>query len=62
MTYGFFWSEKSESRNQLTARYEPIQALLLFEFAARAGATAFVDVGANVGFYSLVMSLLPAIG
>lgn len=56
---GFNWTEKSAARNQLTEKYEPVQPLLLFEFLSAIGATCFVDVGANIGYYAILMSQLP---
>lgn len=61
MNYGFIWTEKSQARNAITFTYEPLQPLLLLEFSNQIGATIFFDVGANIGFYSLAMTLLPSI-
>lgn len=57
--YGFFWTDESRRRNSLTVQYEPLQPILLVEFASRLGAEFCFDIGANVGFYSVAMSLIP---
>ena len=61
MNYGFFWTEQSHTRNSLTAKFEPLQPYLLFAFCQNLNATHFFDVGANIGFYSLFISLSPQI-
>lgn len=57
----FNWSEKSEARNALTKRYEPIQPFIFYELLVRAEAGVVFDIGANVGYYSLLSSLAPAV-
>lgn len=52
----FTWSEAAGFRNQLTRTYEPIQPFLLVEWARRLDPDLFVDVGANIGIYSLFLS------
>lgn len=54
---GAFWTEASERRNRLTSKYEPIQPFVLVALARRLGCDAFIDVGANIGFYSILMAL-----
>lgn len=61
MYQNFQWTRASEMRNQLTRCYEPVQPFLLVNLAQATGCTIFVDVGANVGAYSLFLSLLPSI-
>lgn len=51
----FKWTIASEHRNRLTNIYEPIQPYLLAEFAKYLGSSVFLDIGANIGFYSVVM-------
>lgn len=52
----FDWTDASERRNHLTNIYEPIQPYLLAEFSKHLGVSIFVDVGANIGFYSVIMA------
>ncbi len=52
----FFWTEKSLQRNNITSKYEPIQPLLLLKLSFLAHSNIFMDIGANIGFYSLLMS------
>jgi FkbM family methyltransferase len=52
----FQWTLASERRNRLTNGYEPIQPYLLAEFGRHLGCEIFVDVGANIGFYSIIMA------
>src|SRR5690606_17422696 len=54
---GAFWTEASEKLNRLTSKYEPIQPFVLVALARRLGCDAFIDVGANIGFYSILMAL-----
>lgn len=53
----FLWSENSKSRNKLTSKYEPIQPYLFLSFLEFSNAECVIDVGANIGFYSLVAAL-----
>lgn len=57
----FHWTAKSTARNRLTQQYEPVQPVILFEFAKEIGAKSFFDIGANIGYYSILMSQLPGI-
>ncbi|MAB10969.1 FkbM family methyltransferase [Hyphomonas sp.] len=61
MDYRFHFPESSSKRNEMTFKYEPIQPLILLELCSRIGATRFFDVGANIGFYSLVATLIPSV-
>jgi FkbM family methyltransferase len=56
MNYGFFWTETSLKRNLLTAKYEPLQPLLLLNFTEELNSEYFFDIGANIGFYSILTS------
>jgi len=49
----FRWTNVSARRNRLTMEYEPIQPFLLIALAEAAAARTFLDVGANIGAYSL---------
>jgi FkbM family methyltransferase len=57
----FKWTRASGFRNDLTKAYEPIQPLLLSAFAKRASCNTFIDVGANIGVYSVLMSQVESI-
>ena len=52
----FKWTPVSEGRNELTHSYEPIQPFVLVNLAKEVGARSFLDVGANIGIYSILMS------
>lgn len=51
------WTDASQKRNGLTAKYEPVQPFIILEFIRSVDASTFVDVGANIGQYSLFASL-----
>jgi FkbM family methyltransferase len=57
----FRWTGISARRNLLTQEYEPVQPYVLAALAQRAGCRTFVDVGANVGAYSMFATLVPTI-
>lgn len=57
----FVWSEASEHRNALTNAYEPLQPYVLKQFLKEFNASIFLDVGANIGYYSIIMSSLKSI-
>lgn len=57
----FRWTNVSARRNQLTMEYEPLQPFFLCALAERVGCSTFLDVGANVGVYSLFATLVPSI-
>lgn len=50
----FRWTSASHRRNQLVREYEPIQPFFLFALAKQLGCKTFFDIGANVGFYSIL--------
>lgn len=56
MYRSFSWTRASGFRNDLTRAYEPIQPLLLRALAQRSNCNVFIDVGANIGAYSVLMS------
>lgn len=56
MYHRFKWSRASKGRNRLTAEYEPIQPYFLLALVKLAKCEAFVDVGANIGAYSILLS------
>lgn len=51
----FRWTRESESRNELTSRYEPVQPFILKALVRRLSDVTFLDVGANVGFYAVII-------
>ena len=57
----FRWTNVSARRNRLTMEYEPLQPFFFVALAAEAGCGTMLDVGANVGAYSLFGSLIPGI-
>lgn len=57
----FRWSGPSIRRNRMTAEYEPLQPYFLIELTERAKCQTFLDIGANVGVYSIFMSQVPSI-
>lgn len=57
----FRWSGASRRRNLALAEYEPIQPYFFIELAARARCVTFLDVGANIGAYSIFASRIPTV-
>lgn len=57
----FIWSENSIKRNQLTEQHEALQPFLFLSFIHHAGAKVVIDIGANVGYYSLVSTLAESV-
>jgi len=60
MYHRFKWTSVSHRRNGLTIEYEPLQPYFLAALIRTAEARTFVDVGANVGAYAVLMSPLVA--
>jgi FkbM family methyltransferase len=52
----FKWTDVSEKRNELTSAHEPIQIDLIRGLAARCSNAIFLDIGANIGVYSIMLS------
>ncbi|HCV05755.1 MAG TPA: hypothetical protein DG048_24255 [Pseudoalteromonas sp.] len=50
-------TEKSQIRHGLTHKFEPIQPYLFLGFIEYSGASIVIDIGANVGFYTLLSSM-----
>jgi len=61
MNLGFYWTENSLARNSLTEKFEPLQPFIFASFAKKLNASHLYDIGANIGFYSLFLTLLPSI-
>lgn len=55
----FDWNYAALARNRLTKQYEPLQPFLLMALARTFGADTFLDVGANIGAYSVFFSTMP---
>lgn len=53
---GFTWTAISQRRNAITATYEPVQPYLLLQLAELLDGATFLDVGANIGFYTLLFA------
>ncbi len=56
MYHRFRWTRASRRRNGLTQEFEPLQPYVLQSLIAGLGCRTFLDVGANVGAYSVLMS------
>jgi FkbM family methyltransferase len=56
MYHRFKWTSVSHRRNGLTLEYEPMQPYFLAALIRAVQAKTFVDVGANIGAYSVLMS------
>lgn len=57
----FNWTENSKPRNRLSHTYEPIQPYLFLGLIEYSRATVVLDIGANVGLYSLTSSIGPSV-
>ncbi len=55
------WTKIGKDRNSILRNYEPIQPYILIELAKEIAAEIFIDVGANIGAYSVFMSSLGCI-
>lgn len=61
MFHRFQWTGVSSRRNSITEEYEPLQPFFLIATMERLGCNSFVDVGANIGAYSLFASQVASI-
>jgi FkbM family methyltransferase len=57
----FNWTNVAEKRNSILRQYEPLQLFLLYEFSKFLKIENFIDVGANIGAYSIVISSLECV-
>jgi FkbM family methyltransferase len=57
----FLWAEASRERCELTLKQEPFQPFLLLSFLEFAQVQVFLDIGANVGVYSLLSTLADSV-
>lgn len=58
----FLWSSKSSSRAKISSVQEPIQPYLFIGFLEFAKVEVVLDIGANIGFYSLMSTLVGSVG
>lgn len=58
----FLWSSKSSSRAKISSVQEPIQPYLFIGFLEFAKVEVVLDIGANIGFYSLMSTLVESVG
>jgi FkbM family methyltransferase len=61
MYHRFKWTRSSRRRNDMTIEYEPLQPYFLLAIITTADCRTFVDVGSNVGAYSVLMSQAPSV-
>jgi FkbM family methyltransferase len=61
MFQAFKWTEVAEERIAILKLYEPLQPYFLLELTELAKADTFIDVGANIGAYSVLMTSLGCI-
>jgi len=55
------WTDVAKERIAILAKYEPLQPFLLMELTKSTGAEVFLDIGANIGVYSIIMASLPSV-
>jgi FkbM family methyltransferase len=61
MYQNFKWTVVAEDRIAILKQYEPLQPYLLIELAKIIEAEVFLDIGANIGAYSVLMSSLDSV-
>ena len=61
MYQNFRWTTVGEQRNFLLRLYEPLQPYIFLELARELGSDIFIDVGANIGAYSIFLSSLDSV-
>lgn len=61
MYHKFEWTRRSLGRNNVTRHYEPLQPHLLMALADHHQSEIFLDVGANVGAYAVLMTALKSV-
>jgi FkbM family methyltransferase len=55
------WTDVAKERVAILAKYEPLQPFLLMELTKSIGAEIFLDIGANIGVYSIIIASLQGI-
>jgi FkbM family methyltransferase len=58
MYQDFKWTAVAEDRIAILKKYEPLQPYVLLELAKLNESDTFIDIGANIGVYSVFMSSL----
>jgi FkbM family methyltransferase len=61
MYQSYRWTPIAADRLSILKKYEPIQPYILLELARTVGTDTFIDVGANIGVYSVFMSSLECV-
>lgn len=61
MYHRFRWTRVAARRNAILAEFEPFQPYFLMALAGKAQCRSFVDVGANIGAYSIFASRVPGL-
>lgn len=61
MYQNFSWTKVGEQRNEILKKYEPVQPYIFLEFAREMESGVFIDVGANIGAYSIFLSSLECV-
>ena len=57
----FDWTPRSRTRNILSQGYETLQPYMLMAFAKKLNAEVFLDIGANIGYYSFFVSSIEGV-
>ncbi|KPH53620.1 hypothetical protein [Helicobacter pullorum] len=53
----YFWTDESIERNKITEKYEICQSAVFFMFLRDFSCEYVLDIGANIGYYSLLSAL-----
>lgn len=61
MFNSFTWTKTGKQRVAILEKYEPLQPFLFSELSELIEAETFIDVGANIGAYSIAMAALDCI-
>jgi FkbM family methyltransferase len=61
MEHNFIWTPESSRRNKLTCQYEPVQPHFFLELLKTRECTHVFDIGANIGYYSLISVCAPSV-
>src|SRR3954463_6470305 len=61
MFSSFTWTKIGKQRVAILEKYEPLQPFLFSELSTLIEAKIFIDIGANIGAYSIAMAALDCI-
>lgn len=61
MFSSFTWTKTGKQRVAILEKYEPLQPFLFSELSKLIEAETFIDIGANIGAYSIAMAALDCI-